>query len=441
MINRSENIFFAHLVFNRDYYLLHANEIPDDLFAQPELRKAFTALKEIISEGIKPNAIILSQRIKVEDSFAMITTILSDYDMYADIEEIREFLIDSSKQRKMNLAISEAHAMNDWKESIQHLTIAISEINEIRTNEIKTIAHEFKELFELIDRNNRAEGLTGIGTGLTLFDKFSGGVQLSDLIIIAGRTSQGKTSLALTIARNATIEFKCSAAIFSFEMSKVQITGRLASMESDISSKEILMGKLSFEKIAHLHKSIGNVTNVNLFLDGGSSQINYIFSKMMSYILTNQVKLFIVDYLQLVRNEKKGQNREQEIGNITRMFKNFARENNVAIILLSQLSRSDSSEPNMSHLRDSGQIEEAADIIMLVYRPEVYGIEYFDDLQQEPTSGKAKIIIAKGRNIGLAHFKLNFIKELTKFVNETQENYHPTIKNFSEPNKNDTDAF
>lgn len=137
---------------------------------------------------------------------------------------------------------------------------------------------------------------------------------------------------------------------------------------------------------------------------------------MIGYILKEGVRLFVVDYLQLVTLNQKGIGREQEVGQMARIFKNFAKENNVTIICLSQLKRGESGtkEPSLSDLRDSGQIEEAADVVMFIHRPEYYNIDTFED--GESSRGKAELIIAKGRNIGIGRFRMLFIADLTKFA-------------------------
>lgn len=426
--NIAEDTLLAHIVFSPNFYLLRANELPEDIFTQPNNKVVYIAFLKVLQNGDKPDAITISKQMEEPDAFDIVTGILSGYDMYADIENITTFVIDAYKERKLLDGLYSASQIakeDGWQQAVKHLSNTILQINQTNSDELVSIEHDFKEMFELIEKNKLSNGLTGTGTGLKKYDEFSSGLQPSDLVIFAGRTSQGKTSLALTIARNASIDFNTPVALFSLEMSKVQITSRVAALESGISSKDILMGKIDDVRLEKLKSSLGKISNARLFVDKcRSTKLQYIISKMMSYILQKGVRVFIVDYLQLVSNVTKGKNREQEVGEVARVFKNFALEHNVCVVALSQLNRpaiKSNSEPNLADLRDSGQIEEAADVVMFVYRPEYYGVETFED--GTSTQGKAEIIIAKGRNIGVAKFRLDFIHHITRFVNEGQYDY------------------
>jgi replicative DNA helicase len=186
----------------------------------------------------------------------------------------------------------------------------------------------------------------------------------------------------------------------------------------------MLIGKLENESVNELRRKVLSLSSLPIYIDDCfSSQLNYLINSMTTINITKGVRLFVVDYLQLISNITRGGTKEQEVAGIARELKNFAKRTDSTVILLSQLSRKQNqrvgSEPKLSDLRDSGQIEEAADIVILTYRPEVYGIGQFDDGTN--TDGKAELIIAKGRNIGLARFLLNFDKELTLFSNYNAE--------------------
>lgn len=421
-MNKAESTLLSYLIFNPNFYLLRASEITEDIFTEQVNKDVFNALKTLLENGKNVNTITVSDQMNKDGAFEVVTEILQNH-IYTDIEDLITFLCDSAKERSLGFILSEAMgkiSSGGWQEATVFLTQKISEINQKGSKDYSPIKNDLDALLKHIEVNLTSERVIGIGTGISQFDDFSGGFHFSDLVILAGRTSMGKTSLSLTIARNAAVDFKVPTAFFSLEMSAQQITARAASMESFISSKRLLTSKLETYEVDSLKNSIDNIYQSKLFIASSSNKITDILSMMMGYILKENVKLFFIDYLQLVTLNQKGISREQEVGQMARIFKNFAKENNVCVVALSQLKRGDNGtkEPSLSDLRDSGQIEEAADIVMFVHRPEYYGITEFDD--GENSTGRAEIIIAKGRNIGLARFRLNFIASLTKFTDRIE---------------------
>jgi len=420
-MKKAETTLLTYLIFNPNYFLLRQDELTEDIFTDDINKSIINAIRKVMMKSGKLNVISVSKEMHEENAFDIITELLQNH-IYSDVDEILEMLINNHKERKLQFILRDAMLKiesNGWNEASVFLSQSLVQLNEARSQDIHPIKDDIIIMLKHIENNMQNNGLTGIGTGLQLFDNFTGGLQKSDLIILAGRTSMGKTSLALTIARNAAVDFNIPTVIFSLEMSSIQITARASSMESGISSKEILNSKLSAVQSNNIRNSVSRLFDSKLFIAQSSNKITSILSSMMSYILKEKAQLFVVDYLQLVTLNQKGISREQEVGQMARIFKNFAKENNVCIILLSQLKRGQESknEPSLSDLRDSGQIEEAADIVMFAHRPEYYGIDTFED--GNSAIGKAEIIISKGRNIGLARFRLNFISHLTKFTNET----------------------
>lgn len=418
-MNHAESTLLSYLIFNPNFYFLRANEITEDIFTQTNNKRVFNAIKTLLDGGKNVNTVTVSTQMNIPDAFLIVTDILKNV-VFSDIEDIVTYLSDNSKDRTMEIVLSQAMgkvAEGGWQDACQYLSQKISELNERASLNFSPIRNDLDKLYEMVD-NIRKHNLTvGIPTGLSKFDKFAGGLQLSDLLILAARTSMGKTSLALTIARNVAVDARTPVAIYSLEMSSTQITARIASGESSISSKKILTNKLEDYEFDGLKNSNKKVYESNIFIANSSNRIQSILSSMIGYIIKEGVKVFVIDYLQLVTLGQKGISREQEVGQMARIFKNFAKDNNVSVILLSQLKRSsDTNEPSLSDLRDSGQIEEAADVVFFIHRPEYYNITEFDD--GESTRGKADIIIAKGRNIGVARFRISFIETLTKFVDE-----------------------
>lgn len=234
-------------------------------------------------------------------------------------------------------------------------------------------------------------------------------MQKSDLIIIAGETSQGKTSLAVSIMRNAAC-LGTKIAMYSMEMKKEQITARILSMESGVPANEIMYSRLSESQLQSVDKGIGKVSGKGIYFDDRStSNIDTILSSIRYMKLKFGIDGAIVDYLQILNVNMKGANKEQQMGDVARRLKNLAKELDIWIIALSQLNRDNMNPvPSLARLRDSGQIAEAADVVMLVYRPEVKGKSYPGDFSSVDTRGTAMIDIAKGRNIGLLKFICGF---------------------------------
>lgn len=271
------------------------------------------------------------------------------------------------------------------------------------------------------------EGLSGIATGFDSLDKVTSGWQPSDLIIIAARPGMGKTAFVLSMARNVAIDFGHPVALFSLEMSSVQLITRLISSETGLSSEKLRTGKLEKHEWEQLSIKVKNLEKAPLFIDDTPSlSIFDLRAKSRRLASQHGIKLIIVDYLQLMtaggNNGKGSGNREQEISTISRNLKALAKELGVPVIALSQLSRAVETRPGhkrplLSDLRESGAIEQDADIVSFIYRPEYYKLDEWDDEGNSPTQGQAEFIIAKHRNGSLESVKLKFVGNLGKFEN------------------------
>ena len=285
-----------------------------------------------------------------------------------------------------------------------------------------TLTDAMNSLNQIIIRNSSAkEVITGTKTGMEKFDE-KGGLQKSDLIIVAGETSQGKTSLALSITRHA-IENEAKVAFYSMEMTKEQLTARLLSSKTNIPANEILYsGHLMASELELIDQARGALPGENLFFDDKStSNIDSILLSIRMLKMQKDIDGAVIDYMQIlnVNSRNNSYSREQAMGDAARRLKNLAKELNIWVIALSQLSRdSTCPEPNLNRLRDSGQIGEAADVVILVYRPEYYNRSYpapYDNKDDYPTEGTAMIDVAKGRNIGTFKFFMGFNKKTTTF--------------------------
>ena len=307
---------------------------------------------------------------------------------------------------------------------------AESKLYEVTQGNIKRSSETAQSLVlqakKRIEEIAKQEGLSGIATGFEKLDKITSGWQPSDLIIIAARPGMGKTAFVLSMARNIAIDFGKPVALFSLEMSSVQLITRLISSETGLSSEKLRTGKLEKHEWEQLSIKVKNLEKAPLFIDDSPSlSIFDLRAKARRLASQHGIKLIIVDYLQLMTaggNGKGGGNREQEISTISRNLKALAKELSIPVIALSQLSRAvetrgSSKRPLLSDLRESGAIEQDADIVSFIYRPEYYKIDEWDDEEQSPTAGQAEFIIAKHRNGSLESIRLKFIGNLGKFDN------------------------
>lgn len=276
-----------------------------------------------------------------------------------------------------------------------------------------------------IEEISNQEGLSGIPSGFDKVDKLTSGWQPSDLVIIAARPGMGKTALTLSMARNMAVNASIPVAFFSLEMSSVQLITRLISSETGLSSEKLRTGRLEKHEWEQLNVKVKALEKAPLFIDDTPSlSIFDLRAKARRLASQHKIKLVVIDYLQLMTSgaSQKGGNREQEISTISRNLKALAKELNVPVIALSQLSRAvetrgGSKRPILSDLRESGAIEQDADIVSFIYRPEYYKIDEWDDEERTPTQGQAEFIVAKHRNGGLDNIRLKFIAQLGKFDN------------------------
>ncbi|MCE7997068.1 MAG: replicative DNA helicase [Roseivirga sp.] len=277
---------------------------------------------------------------------------------------------------------------------------------------------------EISERSKSTSEITGVPSGIPSIDGVTSGWQRSDLIIIAARPAMGKTAFVLTIIRHAAIILGLPVAIFSLEMKDTQLMGRLASAESEINGKKVQKGRLEEHEWASLVHKTAKLSKAPIFIDDTPAlSIIELRAKARRLKAQNDIQLIIVDYLQLMSgvdsNTQYGSNREQEISKISRSLKELAKELDVPVIALSQLSRAVESRggdkrPQLSDLRESGAIEQDADMVSFLYRPEYYGIT--QDEAGMPTKGYAEFIIKKHRNGDLVDAPMGFIPEFTKFL-------------------------
>ncbi len=309
------------------------------------------------------------------------------------------------------------------------LDTAESKLYEVTQGNIKRSSETAQSLViqakKRIEEIANKEGLSGIPSGFSKVDKLTSGWQPSDLVIIAARPGMGKTALTLSMARNISVEHNIPVAFFSLEMSSVQLITRLISSETGLSSEKLRTGNLEKHEWEQLNVKVKGLEKAPLFIDDTPSlSIFDLRAKARRLASQHGIQLIMIDYLQLMTagGSQKGGNREQEISTISRNLKALAKELNVPVIALSQLSRAvetrgGSKRPLLSDLRESGAIEQDADIVSFIYRPEYYKIDEWDDEERTPTEGQAEFIVAKHRNGGLDEIRLKFVGHLGRFEN------------------------
>ncbi len=333
-------------------------------------------------------------------------------------------------QRELISAATEIqrNSFDDTKDIDDLIDAAESEIFKVAEGHIKKDVRKSYDIVAEALKNIEAaakntDGLSGVPTGFTELDEVTSGWQPSDLIIIAARPAMGKTAFVLSMARNACIDFKMPIAVFSLEMQDVQLITRLIVGESHINGTKIKTGQLSAMEWKHLQDSIVQLSEAPLYIDDTPALSIFEFrSKARRLKIQYDIKMIVIDYLQLMTGptDSRG-NREQEVAAISRSLKAIAKELNVPIIALSQLSRNveqrgGNKRPQLSDLRESGAIEQDADMVAFIHRPEYYGITHDEDSIEYP-EGTAEIIIAKHRNGSLKDVRLRFVPERMRFEN------------------------
>ncbi len=280
--------------------------------------------------------------------------------------------------------------------------------------------------------------MRGVPSGFTELDRITNGWQKSDLVILAARPGMGKTAFVLTMARNCAVDFKKAIAVFSLEMSSVQLVTRLISSETELSADKLKKGDLQSYEWEQLHAKINTLTDAKLLIDDTPALTVFeLRAKCRRLKAQHDIDMVIIDYLQLMSGggDSKG-NREQEISNISRSLKALAKELDIPIIALSQLSRAvetrgGSKKPILSDLRESGAIEQDADMVIFIYRPEYYKIDV--DEEGNSTAGIAEICIAKHRNGALKDIPLRFVAQYARFMDlDSGDDFNYTSFNPSE---------
>lgn len=346
----------------------------------------------------------------------------------AHVEYHSKIIAQKFVQRELIRAATEIQkkAYDESMDVTDLIDLAEGEIFKVSEGHVKRDVQKSKDILtktlQAIEEASKREGsFSGVPSGFTHLDRLTLGWQPSDLIIIAARPSMGKTAFVLSLARNVAVDYEKGVAFFSLEMSAEQLMMRLIVGESGLDSRDVRNGQLTPEQWKHLEASIKPLAGAPLFIDDTPALSIYEFRSKARRLKTQyDIQLIVIDYLQLMTAsvDTRG-NREQEVAMISRSLKAIAKELNIPIIALSQLNRSVESRggdkrPQLSDLRESGAIEQDADLVAFIHRPEYYGLNV--DEAGNSTQGMAEIIVAKHRNGAVDTIKLRFRKEQAKFL-------------------------
>ena len=389
----------------------------------------FSAILEMHRKGEAVDPVTLRSRLQEKDlppeiyGSSAILELIEQVPTSANIKTYAGIVAEKSLLRRMIRANEEiAGACYTQKDDIEEIMNQaekkIFEISQKRDSEgFVPIRQIVLNAIDKIEYASHIKGnVTGLSTGFTDLDNRTAGFQPSDLILIAARPSMGKTALVLNIAEHMTLRENRCTAIFSLEMSKEQLTNRLFAMESHVDAQKIRTGDLTEREWADLIESAGIIGESRLIIDDTPAiSVSQMRSKCRKYKMEFGWEMVIVDYLQLMSGSgRSGESRQQEISDISRSLKALARELNVPVVALSQLSRAVESRPNhrpmLSDLRESGAIEQDADVVMFIYRDDYYNPD-------SEKKGIAEIIIAKQRNGPIGTVELSWQPALTKFAN------------------------
>ena len=397
-------------------------------FYRESHRTIFSALLELYERNEPADLITLSEVLKKREDFEAVggieylNSLVNSVPTAANIIYYAKIIKEKSMLRKLiNRAteiISQGYAdSGDVDEFLDRAERSIFEISEDRVRpSFYPIKDIIKSSFKTIEKlYEKRQLITGVATGFTKLDELTSGLQPSDLIIVAGRPSMGKTTFALNIAQHAAIQGGIPSAIFSLEMAKEQLALRMLCSEAKVDAHRLRGGFLSEADWPKLTRAAGNLSEAPIFIDDtpGLTALE-MRAKSRRLKAERKLGLVIVDYLQLMRGRADSDTREQEISDISRSLKALAKELTVPVIALSQLNRRveerGDKRPQLADLRESGAIEQDADVIIFLYREEIYN-------RSENNRGKAEIIIGKQRNGPTDKFELAFLDKYTCFEN------------------------
>ena len=435
-LDAEESILSSILIDNDTLVDVIETLAPTD-FYKPAHEKIFESMAELFARSEPVDIVTLANRLKEKGQLeevggaAYLSQLVDRAPYSVNAVKHAEIIRDKSSLRRMIETCS--HIINDCMEeqgAVESIIdTAEGSIYEISNSKIKPSFSHINDLINsnittLEERQNSGSDFTGVPTGYTQVDKLTSGLQKTDLIILAARPSMGKTAFVLNLARNVAVLEEKLVAIFSLEMGCEQLSMRLLTAEARVNSERLKSGTIGAEDWERVTEAAGVISQAPLYIDDTPNiSVMEIRAKCRRLKADRELGLIIVDYLQLMRGSgTTGDRRDLEIAEISRSLKGLAKEMDVPVIALSQLNRMleqrAEKRPLLSDLRESGSLEQDADIVAFIYRDEVYNKE-----ENNPNKGKAEIIVAKNRNgaVGTAH--LTFIGKYTRFENAAIGDY------------------
>ncbi len=430
-IEAEESILGAMMI-SQDAIAIGGEILDDDDFYRDNHKKIYSAIKNVYVRGEAADPITITEELKRMNILegvggkAYIHTLISNVPLAANAKHYATIIAQNATLRRLIEAATKIAAMGyEVPESIEK-TVDTAEqlIFDVSKRRIKGDFANLKDLltegYEKLEKLYEKDSLiTGLSTGFKDLDRLTSGLQPSDLIIVAGRPSMGKSSLVLGIARHVGLHLKKPVAIFSLEMACYQLSQRIMCSEAEIDATRLKTGRLKDDDWVELGRVVGELAEAPIYIDDTASiNMMEIRTKTRRLMTQKNIALIIVDYLQLMTGPFGLQNRQQEVSEISRSLKILGREFNVPVVAVSQLSRAcelrQNKRPQLADLRESGAIEQDADLVIFIYRDELYNPNTED-------AGVAEIIIRKHRNGPTGDIKLTFKPRFTKFADHTEE--------------------
>lgn len=432
-----EEAVLGALMLEKDALSSVIDVLKPEVFYDVRHQKIFSTIATLFEKTSPVDILTVTAQLRQQGELEMIggayyiTELTNRVASAANIEYHSRIIIQKYIQRELIRISTDVISMayEDSADVLEMLDKAEKNLFEIAQNNLRRDSRKMDDLVhealkDIEALKDKKDGLTGVASGFTDLDRMTSGWQKSDLVIIAARPAMGKTAFVLSCARNAAVDFDKPVVVFSLEMSSVQLVNRLISGETEIEQEKIRKGTLEEWEWQQIHSKIGRLEAAPLIIDDTPSLNIFEFrAKCRRLKSQHDIQLIIIDYLQLMQGKAEGKggggNREQEIGSISRALKTVAKELNVPVIALSQLSRAvenrpgGSKRPMLSDLRESGSIEQDADMVLFLYRPEYYGLDVDED--NNPTQGVGEIIIAKHRNGETGKVRLKFVGKYVKF--------------------------
>lgn len=424
----AEQSVIGSMIMDREAIVVASELISGEDFYNKQYGILFETMVELNDKGYPVDLITLQDKLKEKDvpaevsSLEFVRDLITAVPTSANIKYYANIVAEKSTLRKM-IRLNEdiANTCYAGKEKLEYILEDTEKrvfqlVQRRNTEDFTPIRQVVMNAMDRVEAASRNKGsVTGIPTGFLDLDYKTAGMQPSDLVLIAARPSMGKTAFVLNIAQHVAFKQNKTVAIFSLEMSKEQLVNRMFSLESNIDAQNLRTGQLSDEEWEKLIESAGVIGRSNLYIDDTPGiSIAELRSKCRKLKLEKNLSMIIIDYLQLMSGSGRSESRQQEISDISRSLKAVARELSVPVLALSQLSRAVEQRPDhrpmMSDLRESGAIEQDADVVMFIYR---------DDYYNHETEKKdiAEIIIAKQRNGAIGTIELAWLPKYTKFAN------------------------